>query len=268
MPLPDTVKARYIDEFTRLRRVDPPYTNWLLFSSVIESFMARAGAPYDVYRVNSAIRKTEEWYTGDGWYADGPNFAFDYYSSYVFHPMYLETLESMKAAGAYSRIDYDRYHRRALRRTQRFSTVLERLISPEGTFPVFGRSAVYRMAALQPLALTAWQGTLPAGLVPGQVRGALTSVMNRMFADPAIFNDGGFLAIGFAGHQPCAADWYTNNGSLYMTSLFLMPLGLPAAHPFWTDAVLPTTAQRAWSGRPFPKDHRWADSDPKIADRF
>lgn len=268
VPLPDTVKARYIDEFTRLRRVDPPYTNWLLFSSVIESFMARTGAPYDVYRVNSAIRKTEEWYTGDGWYADGPNFAFDYYSSYVFHPMYLETLESMKAAGAYSRIDYDRYHRRALRRTQRFSTVLERLISPEGTFPVFGRSAVYRMAALQPLALTAWQGTLPAGLVPGQVRGALTSVMNRMFADPAIFNDGGFLAIGFAGHQPCAADWYTNNGSLYMTSLFLMPLGLPAAHPFWTDAALPTTAQRAWSGRPFPKDHRWADSDPKIADRF
>ena len=33
------------------------------------------------------------------------------------------------------------------------------------------------------------------------------------------------------------ADWYTNNGSLYMTSLAFLPLGLPAAHPFWTDAA-------------------------------
>ena len=81
----------YRKEFTKMRRIDPPYTNWLLFSSTIESFMAKAGMPFDEYRVNSACRKVEEWYVGDGWYADGPVFAFDYYSSYVFHPMYLET---------------------------------------------------------------------------------------------------------------------------------------------------------------------------------
>lgn len=103
-PLDETTKQRYIKEFTQMRHIDPPYTNWLLFSSTIESFLAKAGAPYDQYRVNSAIRKTEEWYTGDGWYADGPEFAFDYYSSYVFHPMYLETLQNMKDAGAYTRI--------------------------------------------------------------------------------------------------------------------------------------------------------------------
>ncbi len=80
-PLDDTTKSRYIEEFSQLRRVDPPYTNWLLFSSTIEGLLAKAGAQYDEYRVNSAIRKVEEWYTGDGWYADGPEFAFDYYSS-------------------------------------------------------------------------------------------------------------------------------------------------------------------------------------------
>lgn len=31
MPLDDTTKKRYFEEFTQLRRVDPPYTNWLLF---------------------------------------------------------------------------------------------------------------------------------------------------------------------------------------------------------------------------------------------
>ena len=88
MPLDEQTKQRYLAEFRKLRKIDPPYTNWLLFSSTIESFMAKAGGEYDEYRVNSACRKMEEWYVGDGWYADGPSFAFDYYSSYVFHPIW------------------------------------------------------------------------------------------------------------------------------------------------------------------------------------
>lgn len=266
-PLDDKTKQRYIDEFTRLRRIDPPYTNWLLFSSTIESFLAKAGAPFDEYRVNSAIRKVEEWYTGDGWYADGPNFAFDYYSSYVFHPMYLETLQNMKDSGQYSRIDYHKYYDRALHRARKYSIVLERLISPEGTFPVFGRSIPYRMAAMQPLALMAWYGRLPDGLTPGQVRGALTDVMHNMYDGKENFNEGGFLTIGFAGRQPNIADWYTNNGSLYMTSLAFLPLGLPATDSFWTDAPLPRTSQKAWGGQAFPKDHHWPDTI-NTRDRF
>lgn len=266
-PLDDTTKSRYIEEFSQLRRVDPPYTNWLLFSSTIEGLLAKAGAQYDEYRVNSAIRKVEEWYTGDGWYADGPEFAFDYYSSYVFHPMYLETLQALKDSKAYTRIHYSNYYNRALRRAQKYSIVLERLISPEGTFPVFGRSIPYRMATMQPLALMAWYEKLPAGLTNGQVRSALTAVMHRMFDDKENFNEGGFLTIGFAGRQPNIADWYTNNGSLYMTSLSFLPLGLPATHPFWTDAQQPWTSQKAWSGQPFPKDHHWGDTE-KFKDLF
>lgn len=267
VPLDDTTKSRYIEEFSQLRRVDPPYTNWLLFSSTIEGLLAKAGAQYDEYRVNSAIRKVEEWYTGDGWYADGPEFAFDYYSSYVFHPMYLETLQALKDSKAYTRIHYSNYYSRALRRAQKYSIVLERLISPEGTFPVFGRSIPYRMATMQPLALMAWYEKLPAGLTNGQVRSALTAVMHRMFDDKENFNEGGFLTIGFAGRQPNIADWYTNNGSLYMTSLSFLPLGLPATHPFWTDAQQPWTSQKAWSGQPFPKDHHWGETE-KFKDLF
>lgn len=258
-PLDDTTKARYIDEFTRLRRIDPPYTNWFLFSSVIESFLAKAGAPFDMFRVNTAVRKVEEWYVGDGWYADGPEFAFDYYSSYVFHPMYLETLKNMIDSGRGSRIDYKKHYDRELTRAQKFSIVLERFISPEGTFPVFGRSIPYRLAAMQPLALMAWQETLPKELPAPQVRCALTAVMHRMFDSQNNFNEGGYLTIGFCGSQPGIADWYTNNGSLYMTSLAFMPLGLPADSPFWSAPAEPWTQQKAWGGRPFPKDHVWKD---------
>ena len=69
----------------------------------------------------------------------------------------------------------------------------------------------------------------------------------------------GSPAPGFCGSQPETADWYTNNGSLYMTSLAFMPLGLPANHLFWTDEAQPWTQVKAWGGQPFPKDHRWGD---------
>ena len=259
-PLDSLTKRRYFQEFQRLRRIDPPYTNWLLFASTIESFLAKAGGGCDNFRVNMACRKVEEWYVGDGWYADGPVFAFDYYSSYVFHAMYLETLQAMIDAKVNTRIDYNKYFDRALKRAQKYAIILERFISPEGTFPVIGRSTPYRLAAMQPLALLVWYQKMPKELSNGQVRAALTQVMHRMFDHQNNYNQKGFLTIGFCGSQPETADWYTNNGSLYMTSLSFMPLGLPANHPFWTDAPQPWTQVKAWNGKPFPKDHRWGDN--------
>lgn len=259
-PLDEVTKQRYLKEFAKLRHIDPPYTNWLLFSSTIESFMAKAGGDFDEYRVNSACRKVEEWYVGDGWYADGPVFAFDYYSSYVFHPMYLETLQAMVDAKVNSRLDYQKYYDRELKRCQKYSIILERFISPEGTFPAFGRSIPYRMATMQPLALMAWYQTLPSDLSNGQVRAALTKVLHRMFDQQNNFNEKGYLSIGFCGNsQKNVADWYTNNGSLYMTTLAFMPLGLPADHPFWTDAAQPWTQVKAWNNQQFPKDYQWKD---------
>lgn len=129
IPLDSVTKQRYIAEFTQLRRVDPPYTNWLLFSATVEAFLRKAGAPSDTYRIVSALRKVEEWYVGDGWYSDGPGFAFDYYNSFVLHPMYIEPLEIMTNAGKskiWNAPDCD--YNRAKKRMQRFGMILERFI--------------------------------------------------------------------------------------------------------------------------------------------
>lgn len=256
LPLDEQTKQRYITEFTQLRRIDPPYTNWLLFSSTVECFLRKAGAPSDTYRIVSALRKIEEWYVGDGWYSDGQTFAFDYYNSFVIHPMYVECLGVMTNEGK-NKIwnapdcNYDR----AMKRMQRFGMILERFISPEGAFPVFGRSITYRTGVLQPLALLAWKQQLPQELPNGQVRAAMTSVIKRMFAGDQNFNEKGFLRLGFNGAQPKISDWYTNNGSLYLASLAFLPLGLAADHPFWTDAPQSWTSKKAWEGEEFPKDH-------------
>lgn len=266
VPLDDTTKARYIKEISALRRYNPPYQNWLLFVAMEECFLLRARAPFDEYRIRLGLYKVEEWYVGDGWYSDGPSFAFDYYNSYVIHPMYFECVEELCRAKRHA-IPYlpaDGRMRNAnerladvKKRMQKYSVILERLVSPEGAYPVFGRSIPYRMAVFQPLALLAWRKELPQELSEGQVRAALDAVRKRMFCDERNFNAGGFLTLGFNGSQPDSSDRYTNNGSLYMTSLFLLPLGLPADDSFWTCPDEPWTSAKAWSGERFPKDHKW-----------
>ncbi|MDR0810849.1 MAG: DUF2264 domain-containing protein [Paludibacter sp.] len=251
-PLDTLTKQRYIAEFQQLRRIDPPYTNWLLFSATIETFLMSINAQYDMYRIHSALRKIEEWYIGDGWYADGENFAFDYYNSYVIQPMYLQVLETLTK---YKRLSQEENRDIALKRMQRFGIILERFISPEASFPVFGRSITYRLGVFQPLSLLCLKEKLPPELPEGQVRYALTSVIKRMFSQEGNFNEAGFLQLGFAGHQENLADWYSNNGSMYLTTEVFLPLGLPASHSFWTAKPLDWTAKKAWSGRDFPKDH-------------
>lgn len=279
VPLPKETKDLYIKEIKGLRRYDPPYTNWFLFVGMEECFLKYVGADADPFRIKTAMSKVEEWYIGDGIYSDGPSFAFDYYNSFVIQPMYLECLEMIAArdggnsylirAKDSKRNTANNRVKEVRKRMQKWSVILERFISPEGTFPVVGRSIPYRMAVLQPLAQLAWRKQLPQELHEGQVRSALTAVANRMFygqvenpaksASPLSknYNEGGFLTIGFVGHHPNVADWYTNNGSLYMTSLAFMALGLPETDSFWTAPAEKWTSKKAWEGDDFPKDHKW-----------
>lgn len=248
--LDKTTQQRYIERFQRLKIVRPAYNNWLLFRGLIEAFLMSVGEEADQYVLTVATNKINEWYLSDGWYSDGPEFALDYYNAFVIHPMYIEMLEVLNKHKFWTPISTNL----AIKRMQRFNVFLERLISPEGTYPAFGRSVVYRMGAFQTLAMAAWKYGLPKGLTNGQVRSALTAVMRNMFKQEGNFNEGGFLQLGFVGHQPNLSNYYTNNGSLYMTSLVFMPLGLPADHPFWTDPAEQWTSQKAWSGQPFPID--------------
>ena len=267
VPLDSVTKARYIKEIQGLRRYDPPYTNWLLFVAMEESFLMYVGADYDAYRIKLALSKVEEWYIGDGIYSDGPSFAFDYYNAFVIQPMYVECLEMISAkqggngylirATDGTRNTANNRVKEVRKRMQKYAVILERMISPEGTFPVYGRSIPYRMAVFQPLAQLAWRKQLPEELHNGQVRAGITAVARNMFEKANNFNEAGFLTIGFVGNHPNVADWYTNNGSLYMTSLAFLPLGLPADDPFWTDEAEKWTSKKAWEGDDFPKDHKW-----------
>lgn len=255
-PLDAATKARIIAEIKGLRRVEPPYTNWLLFAAMNEAWLLSIGEEYDPMRMNGAIRKINEWYIGDGWIRDGKDFHFDYYNSYVMYPMLLEVLDVLAANKApFWQARPQELLAQALKRTQRYCEHLERFVGPDGSYPPIGRSLTYRTAAFQPLALLAWRKALPASLPEGQVRAALHAVHRAIWDAPGNFTPDGFLTIGFRGHQPELGDWYSNNGSMYIASSSLLALGLPAGDSFWTAPGQDWTQKKAFSGGSFPKDY-------------
>lgn len=255
-PLDATTKKRIVEEIKGLRRVNPPFINWLLFAAMNEAFLLSIGEESDPMRLNTAVRKIDEWYIGDGWIQDGSTFHFDYYSSFVMHPMMVQVLEVMEANKApFWKDDLTKWRELAVKRMQRYSEHLERFISPQGTFPPFGRSLTYRTAVFQPLAMLAWRKQLPSKLSEGQVRAALIAAHRAVFTEPSNFTQDGFLTIGFVGHHPTLGDWYSNNGSMYITTESFHALGLPASDSFWTAPAQPWTQKLAFAGRPFNKDY-------------
>lgn len=255
-PLDAATKARIVAEIKRLRRIEPPYINWLLFAAMNEAWLLSIGEEADPLRLNVAIRKINEWYVGDGWIKDGESFHFDYYCSYVMYPMLVEVLEVLvRHKGPFWNGKPEELLAQATKRMQRYCEHLERFVSPQGTYPPIGRSLTYRTAVFQPLALLAWRKQLPPALPEGQVRAALHAVHRTIWDEPGNFTKDGFLTIGFRGHQPELGDWYSNNGSMYIAASGLLALGLPATDSYWTAPGQDWTQKKAYGGQRFPKDY-------------
>jgi len=249
--LAPAVRATVAAALRATHSISPPFNNWLLFAATIEAALALLGESWDAMRVDYAIRQHEQWYKGDGAYGDGPLFHWDYYNSFVIHPMLVDVLASVGDGSHAWKALVPTVHARA----KRYAAVQERLIAPDGSYPLLGRSLAYRCGAFHLLAQAALRRELPEGVRPAQVREALTAVIRRTMDAPGTFDTNGWLTIGVAGHQPAVAERYISTGSLYLCTTAFLPLGLPPTDPFWSDPPLPWTAKHAWSGGDFTPDH-------------
>lgn len=249
-PLTESQKRNVAAALRGSRIVTPLENNWVLYPSTVEAALWRFTGDVRRDRLKYGIEKHKLWYCGDGTYGDGPEFSWGYYNSYAVHPMLLDVLnlcrEKSHPAGPL-------FHEE-LRRAQRYATVLERLISPEGTFPVVGRSGSYRFGAFQALAqIILWKQT-PRSINLGAARAGMTAVVRRMVEAPGTFDKDGWLQVGAVGHQPGIRDAYTSTGSLYMCLNGLLHLGLPPADPFWQAPAADWTQRKIWSGEDVPAD--------------
>ncbi len=250
--LEENVQLNVINALEQTRSIVPVYTNWILFTGMIEAFFCKYGYDYDRVRIEYGIREfSQHWYTGDGLFSDGMHFALDYYNSYVIQPYLIDILDAVEEndkSFTWFATDMNKI-------AARYSEIQERSINNDGTFPVYGRSIVYRGGAFHHLANMALRKELPSSLSPEQVRCALTAVLKKTLDAPGTFTEDDWLNIGLYGHQPNLADFYINTGSLYLCSVIFLPLGLPTDDPFWTQPDAPWTAKKVWNGIDIPADH-------------
>ena len=248
--LDKTTQESLVAALKSTRAIKPYYSNWLLFTAMVEAALLKFTGDHDAVRIDYAIKQHEAWYKGDGVYGDGPDFHYDYYNSYVIQPMMLDITKTVSQATGEMKEELARFTRRA----KRYAEIQERLISPEGTFPPTGRSIAYRCGAFQLLAQVALQNELPPTLPPPQVRNALTAVIQKTMETPGTFDKHGWLTIGLSGHQPGIGEHYISTGSLYLCTVAFLPLGLPPDNEFWSGPSVEWTSRKAFSGKSFPID--------------
>ena len=131
------MKRQLIAALESTRSIVPNYNNWLLFTATVEAGLKSLGADWDRLRVDYALRQHEQWYKGDGTYGDGAEFHWDYYNSFVIHPMLIDVLDVCKDETTAWKDLAARVHARA----RRYAAIQERLIAPDGSFPRIGHAA-------------------------------------------------------------------------------------------------------------------------------
>ena len=250
--LDDATRKNLIDAWKTSRQIQPYESNWLLFASIIEAALLEFTGDFQPDRLYDGVVKFRyRWYKGDAWYGDGEDFHLDYYNSLVIHPMLTEVLQVMARHG----LPGADFLPEQERRLGRYAAQLERMISPEGTYPVIGRSIAYRFGSFHALSDAAFLHLLPADIDPAQVRCGLTAVISRQAGMPGTFDEKGWLTVGYAGHQPRMGEEYINTGSVYQCMAVFLPLGLPESDPFWSRPAASWTSRKAWEGIDVGADH-------------
>lgn len=269
--LDKVTQNRLITELKECVKIQPYYNNWLLFPAVIEAFILQKTGKCNLEPIKLAIKEHQAWYKGDSWYGDGKDFHYDYYNSLMIHPLLYDILTILRQHNLDEEIAGKGFLEEETKRYVRYATQLERMISPEGTFPIIGRSMVYRSGALNALGQVALLEKLPHDkITPEQVRCALTKVYTRLFTQSETYGtyeeimnkkaenkkqqSEWWLRFGFCGYQPEIAEGYISTASLYFSLTAFAPLGLSSDNRFWTGPYAEWTNLKGWSGKKIKKD--------------
>lgn len=229
-----------------------------MFSATIEAALYKFNGSFDRDETIGYVNQCLSYYKGDGTYGDGQHFHWDYYNSYVMQPMLIDVLKTILEADSVHQVadtELKSKYELVLKRAQRYAEVQEMLISPEGTYPVMGRSSAYRFGAFQVLSQIALMQQLPSNLKPQQVRAALYTLIKKQVEAPGTFDKNGWLQIGVYGHQPNMGESYISTGSLYLCSEAFLVLGLPPSNQFWQGKDEAWTSKKIWSGENTTRDH-------------
>ncbi len=224
--LPQRVQEQLIAWFETVIGEEYPPINWVWFQIVVESFLASVGGRYSDRDIDAGLAIHDSLYRSHGWFADGPERAYDHYVGWAFQ-VYPQLWELMAPGDprvrARAQLDGDRL--------ADFVDDAVHLVGANGAPLIQGRSLIYRFAAAAPF----WTGELSGHtrLSPGVTRRAASGILDYFVRRGAITHDG-LLSIGWHGEFPGMKQSYSGAGSPYWAAKGMLGLALPADHRVWT----------------------------------
>ncbi|MGQ0603656.1 MAG: DUF2264 domain-containing protein [Anaerolineales bacterium] len=230
--------AQQTQIITWLAQVDDKGTypdNWILFTAMAQAVRLHLGYPAPEADLDYRLQQISEFYRGDGWYVDGPTNEFELYNAWMFNWHYL----------LWAWIDGDRrpdHRQTVLDRARSFIAGFAHFFGANGSYPAWGRSLVYRFAALAAFATGHFLNIAPVD--PGLLR-RLSSGCLRYFYEHGLFDpEGHFVRQGYHGDFPPAGESYISPGSPYWCSHGLFALTFDADDAFWTAPESPLPVER------------------------
>lgn len=252
-------QAHTLDWLREVIGTDYPPINWVWFRIVVLTFLRSAdprydpahGVPGDVDALRADLLRDLEVHEScareGGWFADGPERAFDHYGTWafaVFPTLWrrMHGAEDLREDGLLDPAEEERHRERLAQ----FVGDAMGLIGADGGPLIQGRSLIYRMA----VAAAPWAAALdgltdgPAPQVaPGALRRAASGVLEH-FLVRGVPDDEGLLSLGWLHAFPEMAQSYSGPGSPYWAAKGFLGLALPADHPVWTAVEEPLPVER------------------------
>ena len=201
--------------------------NWLWAKVMHLLFLEITGGEDGFEKIMGLLDVLEQMYLGDGWYADGipdKELHVDYYSAWAMQ--YYSLVFTILAPDRYVE-----YKKRYLDRAAQFVKSFQYFLSPGNIHVPFGRSQLYRFAAVAPIGLLLSQRE-DIGVDLSWLKTCVIDNVNT-FLKSGILDRNGFLTMGLYGPNPNILETYSGSGSPYWAMKAFSFLMIPQEHRFW-----------------------------------
>ncbi len=218
--------ARWLKQLTDRKSYD---NNHYYFHMCPVKFLDMMGVDYDREKLEIYYQRLFGFYRGDGWYVDGDNQGFEYYSTWGWHLFNLLLYDSDPKWR-------EKYGKRIVNYAKEFYRNFPYFFGSDGSPVAWGRSLHYRFANLSGLGWAQRTGVNPldAGLTRRLASGCL-----KYFWENGCMSEHGLLEPGYLGRNDAQPEGYNLRLQPYWAGTGLIFLALPEDDPFWSAQEKP-----------------------------